>query len=71
MTKLDLKIEELIKFQNTYITFLHKKVEKLENSMDNFKSMDKRKTRKVNNLRIGLRSAELAIKKYKHQIKFS
>lgn len=71
MTKLDLKIKELIKFQNAYITYLHKRVESLENSMNTFKVIDKKKTRKINSLRVVLKGAETAIKKYKKQINYS
>jgi len=68
MTRLDLKTEELLKFQNAYITYLHKRIKKLEEYMESIKVIDRTKTRKINNLRINLNDAQVAIRRYKKQI---
>jgi len=68
--KLSIKTEELLKFQNAYITYLHKRMKTLEEHMETFQLIDRTKTRKINNLRVNLSDAQVAIRKYKKQIKY-
>ena len=68
---LPLEVEELIKFQNAYITFLHKRIETLEVYAKAMKSVDSIKTRKINNLRLNLAGTEATIRKYKKSIKLN
>ena len=69
MEKLSLEVEELLKFQNTYITYLHKRIGNLEGHLKNIKVVDHLKTRKITNLKITVSNLELAIKKYRKQLK--
>lgn len=67
MEKLPLEVEELIKFQNAYITSLHKQLENLKGHLQNIKVVDHMKTRKINNLKMNIEGLENAIMKYKKQ----